>query len=180
MTPDNSDDSPEEPPDDTPLVSGGLIDQLRSIIDMLAEIESEERGHRRDQGQFHHGAARVDYEYDVSIGLGRPNPFDQPPDHTDLNQVGDIDPGPHIEIRDHDDGMTVLADLPSVDDEDLDVRLDSDSPAVVLTEDDTVVERFDLESGVTGISDVSYNNNVLEIRLETAYSAKDGPNDDNR
>lgn len=66
MVPDENDDAS----DDQSSQLSGLLDQLHTLVEVLADIE-EEGGHRHESGRIDRGNARIDYDYDVSIGLGR-------------------------------------------------------------------------------------------------------------
>ncbi|SNR69952.1 gas vesicle protein GvpH [Halorubrum vacuolatum] len=180
MTPDDSNDESDETPDDVLSGSGGLFTQLEALIEALAEIEANERGRIQDQGQLDHGSARVDYGYDISIGLGSssrdPETVDLPdPDDIDVDELESV---PRVEVRDRDDGgVTVLADLPSVDEKSLDVDLETGVPAIIIKHKDRVLKRLEFGEQITEIEQMEYNNNVLEIRLKGS-SEPQGENDD--
>lgn len=170
MVPDDGDDAP----DDQPSRPSGLIDQLRVLLETLADIE-EEGGHRRGSGRIGRKSARIDYDYDVSIGLGgadgsahdegrsseRPRSGQRP------GQRAGTDDLIHVETRERTDGdeLVVIADLPGVADDDVDVALDADEQALTLRVDGAVVERVAVDRPEMTITDMTLKNQILEIRL---------------
>lgn len=184
MAPDNNntDDTSDESPDSLSDPSG-LLEQLRAIIEVLAEIEEDEGGYRQESGRIDRGRSRIDYDYEVSIGLGTgdrtASPRDQPaPDHSRTertrSQQGDEE-SIHIETREvTDDERVVIADLPGVTDDELDVTLDADEPALELRADEELIGRIVLDQPDVTITDATLNNQILEIRLTRASESNDG------
>lgn len=174
MVPDENDDTPDDASDDQSSQPSGLLDQLRSLVEALADIE-EEGGHRHESGRIDRGNARIDYDYDVSIGLGRADrsSHDEEPSSDRFRsdqrsgQRGMTEDSIHVETREGTSGdeLVVVADLPGVTDDDVDVALDTDEQALTLRVDDDVVERVVLDRPDVAISDMSLRNQVLEIRL---------------
>lgn len=184
MSPDNNiDDTSDKSPDDPSDQSGGLLEQLRTIIGALAEIEEEESGHRRESGRINRGSARIDYDYNVSIGLGSEertaSSRDQPvSDRSQADgtrsQQGD-EGAVHIETRKStNDELVVIADLPGDIDEELDINLDTDKPALELRTTEELIGRVELDHPDVTINDVTLNNQILEIRLSREKESNDG------
>ncbi len=184
MSPDNNiDDISDEPPDNPSDRSRGLLEQLRAIIEALAEIEEEEGGHRRESGRTNRGSTRIDYDYNVSIGLGSEEGTASSRDQlvsdrsqTDgtRSQRGDED-SVHIETRKiTNDELVVIADLPGDIDEELDINLDTDKPALELRTNEELVGRVALDHPDVTINDVTLNNQILEIRLNRTSGSKEG------
>jgi hypothetical protein len=173
MTTDNSD--PDEPSDDSSETPSGqprgLLERIRAIIEALGEIEQEEDGHRRASGRVDRGAARIDYNYDVSIGLGdrSRSPRDQPgAEGSARRPAGRGDPPKPVHVQTRavsDDELVVVADLHGVTDGEPDVRLDADEPALELTAGGEVIDRIGIDAPDVTITDVSHTNRILEIRL---------------
>jgi HSP20 family molecular chaperone IbpA len=167
-------DRTSDGPSDRP---SGLLEQLRAIIDALAEIEEEEGGHRRDSKHIERGSTRIDYDYEVSVGLGSderaPQSGEQPESDRSRAEGGPNQPGEeegvHIETRAvSQDELLVIADLPDLADEELDIELDADEPALAVWAGEERVGRVALERSNVTISDVTLNNQILEIRLTRA------------
>ncbi|EMA04404.1 gas-vesicle operon protein gvpH [Haloferax mediterranei ATCC 33500] len=149
-----------------------MLDQLRAILETLAEIEED--GHRQGHGRIDRGNAQIDYDYEVSFGLGprsrRGKPSDEPRVEAPRTEGTDSQPegekSIHIETRETDDGeRVVIADLPGVADDELDVTLDADESALELRTDEGIVGRVPLDQPDVEITDVRLRNQVLEIRL---------------
>jgi HSP20 family molecular chaperone IbpA len=185
MSPDNNntDDTSDESPDSPSNHPNGLLEQLRAIVEALAEIEEEEGGHRQESGRINRGSTRIDYDYEISLGLDpvdrTTSPLDQPasdqshPKQTH-SQQGDKE-SVHIETRKvTNDERVVIADLPGVTDDELDVTLDADEPALELRANEEIVGRVALDQPDVTISDVTLNNQILEIRLTRASESTDG------
>jgi hypothetical protein len=187
MTTDSTD--PDEPSDDSPETPSGqprgLLERIRAIVEALGEIEQVEDGHRRASGRVDRGAAHIDYDYDVSVGLGdrSGSPREQPgAEGSARRSSGQGDPSTpaHVQTRAvSDDELVVVADLPGVTDDELDVTLDADEPALELTAGGELIERIGLDGPDVTISDVSLTNRILEIRLtRNGDSGGDESNDD--
>lgn len=188
MSPDrNNPDNPfGESPDSPSDHPSSLLEQLRSIIEVLAEIEEEEGGYRRESGHIDRGSTRVDYDYEVSIGLD-PNavssrdqsasdPFQT--ERTIDREAEEKEPI-HIEAREvTTDEFLVIADLPGVADDDIDVTLDADEPTLELWADEELVGRVVLDQPDVTITDVTLNNQILEIRLTRTIESNEGESDD--
>ncbi|ADQ68785.1 GvpH protein [Halogeometricum borinquense DSM 11551] len=189
MSPNSNDagDPSDKSPDKRPDSPSGLLEQLRAIVASLAEIESEEGGHRRGSGQIDQGSSQIDYDYEVSIGLGSDDRTAESPhrsasDHSRTgesnSQQGDTE-SVHVETREcsHNERI-VIADLLGVtdseSDDDLDVTLDTDAPALVLSADGETVGRVALDHPDMTITDVELNNQILEIRLVRRNESTEG------
>ncbi|MFA9517154.1 gas vesicle protein GvpH [Halopenitus sp. H-Gu1] len=178
----NTDDTSDK--SDSSSDPSGLLGQLQALIEALAEIEEDEGGYRQGSGRIDRGSTRIDYSYDVSIGLGpddrTASPRDQPvsdrsrTEERTRSQQGDEE-SIRIETREiSNDERVVIADLPGVTDDELDVTLDADDPALELWANEELVERVALDQPDVTITDVALNNQILEIRLTRASESNDG------
>lgn len=180
---DPTDGGSDEPPDGPSDRSSGLLAQLRAIVETLAEIEANEGGLRRESGHIDRGRTRIDYDYEVSIGLGddthtassRDRPVSEGARTGPTgSQQGDGE-AIHIATRAvDDDESVVIADLPGVADAELEVVLDTDGPALELWADEELVGRVGLDRPDVTITDVTLNNQILEIRLSRANQPTEG------
>jgi HSP20 family molecular chaperone IbpA len=152
---------------------------------MLAEIERGEDGHRRESGHIDRGNARIDYDYDVSTGLdsGASSSRDRSASdrrRTERSTDREAERDPiHVETREvATDELVVIADLPEVTDDDLDVTLDADEPALELRDGEDTVGRIALDQSDVTITDVTLNNQILEIRLARTSESNGSDSDD--
>jgi HSP20 family molecular chaperone IbpA len=180
----DGDRTPDDSHDGTTATPTGLLDQLRSLLKALAEIDSEEAGHRRRSGQIDRGSRRIEYEYTVSIGLGRsdhsrntgssPSRADSEHRSSSRRRVED---SVAIETRDgaSDDEIVLVADLPGVaDDDDVDVGINTDEQVLVLRVNGTEVERVPLAHSEMEITEMTINNQVLEVHALHASDSSRG------
>lgn len=175
MIPDkHNDDTPDDTSDDQSTQPRGLLDQLRTLIETLSEIEEKEGGHRHESSRIDSGTTRIDYDYDVSIGLGRGGESSHEEQSSDrsrseqrFSQQGTAEDSVHIETREGTSGseLVVVADLPGVTDDDVDIELDTDESALTLRVDDDIVERIGLDQSDLTITEMTTKNQILVIRL---------------
>jgi len=100
------------------------------------------------------------------------HPFDSPPDDSDqlLNGAGKSGTEA-VDVREYEDTVSVVADIPNVDGDDIDIKCDGRALAVrISTDSRPVVLRVDLPTYVDDQSaETHYNNGVLEITLDQDY-----------
>jgi HSP20 family molecular chaperone IbpA len=75
-----------------------------------------------------------------------------------------------------DDGVTIVADLPGVDEDDLSIGLAKDSNAFVIAVRGTVVRSVSLPWNRAAVSRARFNNAVLDVRLHPLDDADDAGN----
>ncbi|WP_181692583.1 gas vesicle protein GvpH [Natronomonas sp. LN261] len=171
---------PDDSSEDSSGHPTGLLGQLRAIIEAFAEIETNEGGHRRESGRIERGGTSIEYDYDVSIGFGPGTQSDspRPPDGT-ARDPGDDTPALHIETRDIDETeCVVIADLPGATEAELDVTFDAERGVLELWIGAERVERVALDTRTVTITDVTLNNQILEVRLERTCDANDSESND--
>ena len=173
----NNDDTSDDARDNASTQPTSLVDQLRTLLETLAEIEEEEAGHRHGSGKIDRGTTRIDYNYDVSVGLGQSEQSSHtesssPQSHSEHqpSHPGATEDGVHIETREgtSDDELIVIADLPRVTDEDVDVDLDADESALILRIDENEIKRIPLDESDMTITDMTIKNQILELRVSRA------------
>lgn len=125
---------------------------FRAILRLLEEMDA--RDGRTRGGRWADGRTSVDYSFsigslDETLGMGSP---DEPEAHI-------------LTTRETDDGILIAADLPRVRPEDVSVDLDRDVRTVTITVDNHVVGRFPLDDGDWTVTDVSFNNEVMEVKV---------------
>ena len=166
---------PGEPSDDPFETSAdesrGILRRIRAVIEEIGAIEQYEDGHRRASGHVDRGTVRVDYEYDVSVGLadrlGPPEQPDTDGSRSDRDADGQVsDPTPmYVQRSVTDEKVVVVVDLPGVTDDELDVTLDADEAALELTAEGEVIDRIGIDHPDMAISDTSLTNRILEVTL---------------
>lgn len=171
MTPDDRSPGGDDPPsgadepgegDDRPT---GVV---RALLELLAEMD--ERGERRRTGRWSNERTSVDYS--VSIGSldralargGDGEWMDSVGDESE--QVDGVDDAgvDAVAVREREDGLLVVADLPGDREGDVSVEVDETAGTVVVAVDG-VVGRIPLRDGDWTVADVSCNNDVLEVTL---------------
>lgn len=89
----------------------------------------------------------------------------------------DVDAGTdtHVDVHEYDDRLTVIADLPGVEKEDIDVTCDGRTLAIRATgETARYAERVRLPAAVDETSaSATYNNGVLEVQFARADDSAD-------
>lgn len=118
------------------------------LLDVLAEMEARDQRHRRGGGRI---GDNVTFGYDVSIGL------EQPAERTDTTGL--------VTTRPTDDGRIVVADLPGVDPDAVDVAVDREAWTLSLRIDGEPVERVPLLDRDAEVVESAVTNGILEVRL---------------
>ncbi len=89
----------------------------------------------------------------------------------------DVDPGSdtHVDVHEYDDRITVIADMPGVEKSDIDVTCDGRTLSIrAVGGSASYAERVQLPAPVDEQSaSATYNNGVLEVRLERADDSAD-------
>lgn len=79
----------------------------------------------------------------------------------------------HVETYREDDELTVVADLPGVDHEDVSAGIGEQSTDLLIVVDDGVVERVSQPWDVVEVVGATFNNGVLEIQLRAVEETTD-------
>lgn len=155
--------------DHTPTDDGSNGDDrpngvIQAILDLLAEMD--ERGDRVGRGRWADDRFSVDYSVsigglDEAFGPGGRGPRD-PPD-SGSRKAPDAGGDPAITVREFGDEMLIVADLPNVRAEAVDVERDEQT--VVITAEGDVLGRVPIDDEGWEVVDVSFNNDVMEARL---------------
>ena len=115
----------------------------------------EEEGQQTQEGHWSSGATSVDYSVSVD-GLADDTPL----------RSGDEGTSPSIAVREYDDELVLVADMPGTDAEAVSVDVEDDGQMLRIIVDDVVEGRVPLGEGDWHIVDVSFNNDILEVRFE--------------
>jgi HSP20 family molecular chaperone IbpA len=172
--------------DDNHRDASSLLDVLRHVVETLQEAErSGERtgaGHGTVSGRH----TRTDYGFSVSTGpdpdslwerLGVDGPTGEPSETTETTP--DDTNGEHlVDVREAEDGVVVLADLPRATAESVTVGIDRGRDDLVIGLDGDVIERIPLGGADITVANSTFRNGVLEVRLRTETDETLGGRDD--
>ncbi|WP_254542771.1 gas vesicle protein GvpH [Halomarina pelagica] len=137
---------------------GPITDLLGGLVDVdVSRLEEGERRHPAERGE-RHGVSR------------RPS---SPADEAEPAASGDY----HVQTYRSEGELTVVADLPGVDEDDLLVGLDERSNDLVVAVHDRVVERISLPWSDVVVPRVRFNNGVLDVCIRPA-TGDDAPEDE--
>lgn len=182
MTDNNENSDEDQGDDDRPDAEtglGGFLGSIGDIIEALSEIE-DKNGSRSETGRINRDSFTIDYDYDVNVGVGgdRNRRGSTDDSRSEPERIIDVDKQENtaenvVDIREYEDEVMVSADLPGVDEDKLDVTIDEADSMLTITAGEEIVERVPIGSQFS-VSDVSFSNQVLQIRLRS----DEGSNDD--
>lgn len=184
MTDDDNNHEPDDEEDDgdtseVDLGLGGLFGSIGELIEALSEIDQNEDGTRSETGRVDRDSFTIDYNYDVNVGIGgdrdrrsRSRDHSSEPERTVDVDDFERDPEYEVDVREYEDEVIVSADLPGVDEEDLDITVEDDEGAVTIEAANDVIERIPLDDQLS-VTDVSFKNQILQIRLQHTESSND-------
>ena len=159
-------------PDDRNDPDGRDVEEPRGIIRSLLDLlqEMEERGERTRTGHTRPGP-NTSVDYSISIGdLGGSDDADPPRYESaapDGRRAGSDEEAldAHVTSRETPEGLVVAADLPGVDESDVESRLDPDAEELVIEVGGRDAARLPLESDGWRVVDSRFANGVLEVEL---------------
>ena len=163
--PGDPDDRDEEEGPPNPNGPSGII---RSLLALLREME--ERGERTRSGHARPGR-NTSVDFSVSVGglgdVDGGDPFgaggDRAGQRTDPSD--ESTPDPHVTTRETADGMVVAADLPGVDEADVETRIDPEAEVLIIEVGGRDAARLPLQSEGWTVVDSRFSNGVLEVEL---------------
>lgn len=171
--------------DDNHNDASSLLDVLRHVVETLQEAERSGEGKGRGSGTVSGGRGRTDYGFTVSTG---PDPdslwerlgVDDPSDGGDSRSTTprSTDEEYLVDVREEEDGVVVLADLPRATAESVTVGIDRGRNDLVIGLDGKVVERIGLGEADISVADSTFRNGVLEVRLRTDETLAEGRDDE--
>ena len=169
---------PDDPDDRDERSGPGDADEPRGLIRSLLALlqEMEERGEGTRLG--HSETPHTSVDFSVSVGglggPGHPKRFgvsDRPNRGRDARSdegtadVDDATEEPHVTTRETADGLVVAADLPGVDESEVETRLEPDDEVLVIEISGSDAARLPLESEGWSVVDSRFSNGVLEVEL---------------
>lgn len=99
-------------------------------------------------------------------------PVDGRPDGSDQPQIPLTDGGADaVDVYEYEDSISVVADVPSIDEDDVDIQCDGRALGIrIPTQPRPVVLQVDLPTYVDARSaETHYNNGILEVTLDQDY-----------
>ncbi|ESS05985.1 MAG: molecular chaperone, small heat shock protein [uncultured archaeon A07HB70] len=167
-----TDDTDDEEPDDDR--AGGSI-PLGSVFGTLSELLGQLEELDLDAGERRSGSARRgDATFDYNVSVGSINPAGESrrsrrrPDWDIKGESEDHEY--RVQINDAENEVVVVADLPSVSAEDLEVSTTDD--ALEIRVDGAVVESVPLDWDGATVTGVTFENQVLKVRVEPSADAE--------
>ncbi|MEM4781702.1 MAG: gas vesicle protein GvpH [Halalkalicoccus sp.] len=166
--------------DDNHREASSLLDVLRHVVETLQEAERSGEGEGAGHGTVSGRRFRTDYGFSVSTGPDPDSLWDRLGDARDGNAATGTESAPEageaneiddeqylVDVREADDGIVVLADLPQATAERVTAGIDRGRNDLVIGLDDEVVERIALGDADIAVADSTFRNGVLEVRLTT-------------
>ena len=135
---------------------GGVSGLLRQLLETLQRLDESGRSVEGGRGRRQSGTTAFEYEYSVNLGLGA--------DDTADSSAAASEPDHPVSVEETLDGASVTVDLPAVDPETL--RAGVDGRRLVVAADDERLARITLPAADYTLRTATYNNGVLQIRLE--------------
>lgn len=185
MTEDDSRDDDDGRDDETTgstdinIGLGGLLGSVGDIIEALSELEDARDGPASERETVDRDSFTIDYNYDVNVGIGgdRKRRSESSDDRSEPERTVDVDDQDDaldhaVDVREYDDEVIVSADLPGVDEDDLDIAIEDDASTLRITAGEDVIERIPIDSQLS-ITDVSFTNQILQIRLQASEDSND-------
>lgn len=175
----DEENNPDDTTDDKNNLSG-LFGSIGDIIEALSRIEQDEDGTRSETGRINRDSFAIDYSYDVNVGIGnedRPHSesdrSSSEPDHVvDVDEEDDRGESV-VQVREYEDAVIVSADLPGVGEDEIGASVNENNGDLIITADGDVIERVSVDPQFS-VTDISFSNQILQIRLQT----DDGSNDE--
>ena len=163
-TPDDNDretDHSGQPDDqESQPTRGGVSGLLRQLLETIQRLDTAGRSVERGEGRRRSGNTAFEYEYSVNMGLGTAETAD--------SSTPAREPAHPVSVQETLDGASVTVDLPAVDPETL--RAGVRGRRLVVAADDERLARVTLPADEYTVRTATYNNGVLEIRLEDSDS----------
>lgn len=170
-----TDDTNGEGSDDDEETEGSI--PLGSVFGTLSELLGQLEEMDLDAGEQRSGSVRrgdATFEYNVNVGSINPageSRRNRRRPNWDIKGESE-DREYRVRINDAENELVVVADLPSVSAEDLDVGTTDD--ALEIRVDGEVVESVPLDWDGATVTDVTFENQVLEVHVEPSGDTEGG------
>lgn len=169
--------------DDNHREASSLLDVLRHVVETLQDAERGSKDGKTGHGTVSGKHTRTDYGFSVGTG---PDPdslwerlgVDEPSEAGDAGSSGSTTPAPAdddhlVDVREEEDAVVVLADLPRATAEDVTAGIDRERDDLVIGLGSEVIERISLGDAGIAVADSTFRNGVLEVRLRTEPEGAD-------
>lgn len=177
MTPnDNSDDADDEGSDENGSIPlGDVFESLSGLLDRLEELDLDEG--ERHSDTIRRGNATFDY----NVNIGSINPAGE--SRRRRSRTWDIrgesaDREYRVQVDEEEGEMVVVADLPAVSPDEVEVATNDKSGALEIRVDGETVESVPLDWDGAAVTDVTFQNQILEVRVEPPGTTDDGENEE--
>ena len=162
--------------DDNHREASSLLDVLRHVVETLQDTERSGEGKGTGSGTVSGRFARTDYDFSVSTG---PDPDslwdrlggDESSQSSTATPTQATDDDYHIDVREEENAVLVLADLPQATAEEITAGIDRERGELVIGIEGGSTERIPLGDADIVVADSTFNNGVLEVRLGTTESS---------
>ncbi len=164
----HNDDSDDSDNDDAhgsvPL--GNVFETLTNLLNRLDEMDL-------DEGESRSGTVRRgDATFDYNVNIGSINPAGEsrrnrrsPGQNWDIKGKSE-DREYRVRVNEEEGKLVVIADLPAVSDDELDVGTNDDTGALEIRVDGETVETIPLDWNGAKVTDVTFTNQILEVHVE--------------
>lgn len=141
--------------------SGFVRTVLSDLFETIADMDDRNQRRRTGTGSARSGTSRFDYGFSIGIGpqAEHGNTRETPPVAADADHAATVHPT--------EEGCVVTLDLPDIDPRKLSAGVDTSARTLVVAADDGVIARVELPHGDLDVRDASYNNGILDIRLQS-------------
>ncbi len=149
----------------------GLLDFLKLLEDMENKKEKVRTVSGELEGPFNSKAA---YGYTVKLGIEKNDfpfrrgfhPRPRPPTHVRSIRSENVAAEPVIDVFDEGDCISIVAQMPSVKEEDIDLKIIDNILTITARTPEGEIERVIPVSDGSDIKEASFKNGILEIKIK--------------
>lgn len=162
-------DENHSPDDDEEQTVGGLLGAIRLVVDTLADAERNDRTTFGKSGRIPGGHFTTEFGFSGQIGGPRKG-VDSESDSRSSNSrpatgsSSSSDERHLVDVRETDDELLVVADVPDVEPEDITAGIDEEQDELVVGVENKAVERMELPWPVADV-EAQLQHGVLELRF---------------
>jgi HSP20 family molecular chaperone IbpA len=151
-------ENPDDENRDSSIPLGNVFETLSELLDALEDVDTDEQ----TSGRVTRGDATFDYN--VNIGTIDPSGDSRRNRRRDWDIRGESDDHEYrVRVNEASGELVVIADLPAVSPDEVEVGTTND--ALEIRVDGTVVESVPLDWDGAAVTDVTFTNQVLEVRV---------------
>lgn len=166
----------EEKIDEQPArVAGGFAQRLWDFLKLLEEMENKKEKVRTVSGELEGPFdSKAAYGYTVKLGIEKNDfpfrrgfhPRPRLPTHVRSIRPENVAAEPVIDVFEEGDCISVVAQVPSVKEEDIDLRINDNTLTITARTPEGEIERDIPVSNGSEIKDASFKNGILEIKIK--------------